>query len=65
MEFILQFKKLYFQYETVPRGKKYSEASGLEYKIYFKDSDGNLVSPWHDVPLLTETDPTNQVLKQF
>eukprot|EP00092_Neocalanus_flemingeri_P044439 GFUD01049285.1.p1 GENE.GFUD01049285.1~~GFUD01049285.1.p1 ORF type:complete len:348 (-),score=95.20 GFUD01049285.1:43-1086(-) len=48
------------QYQTVARGKKYSEASSSEYKLYFQDDQGNIVSPWHDVPLFTQTDRSNQ-----
>jgi len=47
------------QYQTVPRGKKYSEVSSSEYKLYFQDGQGNMLSPWHDVPLFTQSDRTN------
>ena len=56
---------IFLQYENIPRGKKYSEVSGSEYKMYFRDHEGNFVSPWHDIPLLTETDSTNQVFEEF
>jgi len=48
------------QYQTVPRGKKYSENPSSEYKLYFEDRQGGIVSPWHDVPLYTQSDNTNQ-----
>ncbi len=34
-------------YSTVQRGALHS----LEYRLFFKDKDGNFVSPWHDIPL--------------
>jgi len=48
------------QYQLVPRGKKYSEAPNEEYKLYFEDRQGRILSPWHDVPLFTQSDKTNQ-----
>ena len=34
-------------YSTEAKGEK----GTLEYKLYFKDSAGNVVSPFHDIPL--------------
>ncbi len=34
-------------YQVVQRGNLYSD----NYRLFFKDSTGKLVSPWHDIPL--------------
>jgi len=39
------------QYQNFPVGKKYSENSSSEYRLYFQDNLGNYLSPWHDIPL--------------
>lgn len=35
------------EYSVVERGSLYS----LDYRIYLRDANGQLVSPWHDIPL--------------
>lgn len=37
-------------YNTVERGSLHS----LDYRVFIKDSEGNLISPWHDVPLYAD-----------
>jgi len=46
------------QYQTVARGQKFSEDPQKEYKMYFQDRSGKIISPWHDVPLMS--DPSKQ-----
>ena len=39
-------------YSTFERGTVHS----ADYRIFFKDSEGNLVSPFHDIPLVASSD---------
>ena len=41
-------------FRLVERGQKYSPEAGQEYLVYFEEEDGQLVSPWHDIPLFAD-----------
>ena len=41
-------------YSLVERGQKYSGDVSQEYLVYFQEEEGQLVSPWHDIPLYAE-----------
>ena len=43
----LNFATSYMSYQTEQRGSLY----GDDFRMYFKDSAGNVVSPMHDIPL--------------
>jgi len=47
------------EYQIFPRGQEYSEEPSSEYRLYFQDSQGMFLSPWHDIPLLNKEDPSN------
>ena len=53
---------LCLQYKTVERGKKFSPRAESQYRVYFQQRDGVVVSPWHDIPLHADTE--NQVRTQ-
>ena len=40
-------------YRTEPRGSEFS----LEFRQFFRDAEGRLVSPMHDIPLLASQAP--------
>ncbi|KAL7403746.1 hypothetical protein ABVT39_004476 [Epinephelus coioides] len=44
-------------YQTEERGRPHSP----DYRIYFKTSDGKYISPFHDIPLIAETEQENDV----
>uniref|UniRef100_A0A3P8QP71 inorganic diphosphatase n=1 Tax=Astatotilapia calliptera TaxID=8154 RepID=A0A3P8QP71_ASTCA len=44
-------------YQTEQRGHQNSP----DYRLYFKTSDGKYISPFHDIPLIAETEPENDV----
>ena len=41
-------------FRLVERGQKYSPEASQEYLVYFEEEDGQLVSPWHDIPLFAD-----------
>ena len=41
-------------YSLVERGQKYSPDASQEYLVYFQEEEGQLVSPWHDIPLYAD-----------
>ena len=53
------------QYRLIERGRKYSEAGGEQYKIYLESLSGDIVSPWHDVPLYHGQDSTNNTFNMI
>uniref|UniRef100_A0A3Q4H2T1 inorganic diphosphatase n=1 Tax=Neolamprologus brichardi TaxID=32507 RepID=A0A3Q4H2T1_NEOBR len=44
-------------YQTEQRGHQNSP----DYRLYFKTSDGKYISPFHDIPLIAETEQENDV----
>jgi len=50
------------QFTTEQRGQKF--ASDLSYSLFFKQN-GDYLSPWHDIPLYSEEDPTNQTVNMI
>ncbi|XP_013863191.1 inorganic pyrophosphatase 2, mitochondrial [Austrofundulus limnaeus] len=50
------FRKM-MHYETEQRGRPNSP----DYRLYFKTSDGKYISPFHDIPLIAESDLKDDV----
>jgi len=46
------------QYTTQQRGQKFTN----DFSLYFRKENGDLVSPWHDIPLYNTEDRSNQTL---
>ena len=49
-------------FSITERGKKYSNDPSKQYRVYFEDEDG-LISPWHDIPLLSDNQTYNMVVE--
>lgn len=43
-------------YSTTQSGREYT----LDYKVYIKDENMDIISPWNGIPYKTETDNTNE-----
>lgn len=53
-----------YNYTTEQRGQRFAEDNS--FSLYFREgSGGDLVSPWHDIPLYYQGDPTNQTLNMI
>jgi len=60
--FALQGLNAAVEYTTEQRGQKY--ADDLSFSLYFKQG-GDILSPWHDIPLYSQDDPTNQTVNMI
>ena len=49
-------------FSITERGKKYSDDPSKQYRVYFEDEEG-LISPWHDIPLLSNNQTYNMVVE--
>ena len=54
--FIKQFHTMAAKYLTEERGQLYTES----YRLYFKNENGDFISPFHDIPLAAATDSENE-----
>ncbi|XP_035516214.1 inorganic pyrophosphatase 2, mitochondrial [Morone saxatilis] len=53
----LYYSRKTMHYQTEERGRPHSP----DYRIYFKTSQGKYISPFHDIPLVAETEQGNDV----